>query len=208
MYGDAMTTVLRKKLSALLVFWVLMLVALAFLVFHDLETPFSVIVHTFQKDASTLNAISLTAEEPLPTPVASSPQPEPEIITELPLLPKGTENGKATFQKAVIVTTFVEGIPISDDDVLIAIPYEGHVKGYTTFTVSSQRARVLDFHGSIHCSYQNEHPAATLPVRLVQMAQHKDYARISLLGRSPIASFTEEVRYTDTMIYIKLTPIK
>ncbi len=212
MYGDGMTTHLRKKLTGLLLLWVFMLISLAFMVFHDLETPFSVIVHTFQKEVAWTRAEPLTAEPPLITPApVAEPEPVPQTPAtpaQLPLLPQGTQNGKATFQKAEIISTPVPGIHLAENDILITIPYEGDVKAYTTFTVSAQRARSIDFHGTIKCPYQKQHYGAELPVRLLQMAQHKGYARISISGRSPVASFTETVHYTDTAIYIILTPVK
>ncbi len=201
-----MNNLLRTKLRTSFIIWLICLFGLSYFVFSDTIGFNSFSDSVISSAQKPFNNFFRGKLEQIPTPepvIEPESTPLPEPIPEPPKENK-MEIGKAK-GSGVIGNIAYE---ITNDSIILNIPYEGTLGNYTSFEAKNVSSKVTDLQGDFIYKDRNISFEKNSFARAVQSAKHKGYVRISLLLNKGVAKPVEEIFYTDKLIIIKFNFVK
>lgn len=193
---------LKQRFRLVFCFWLAGVLAVAFLTLRGADGEgVSPLVLLFQSPpqapAPPLMAESAAPLPPEPAdPVPAPAPPKPAI----PNMAYGKREGKGS-----LLAPAVETLP--DGSVAVTFRLEGQPGEYTAFSQSSTRSRSVDLHGNWKAAPARIYPKNAC-ARLVQIAGHPGFVRISVSMPDQVRSVTEHVTLPPGAVRIVFTEKK
>lgn len=195
---------LRSACRAMLLVWLVLLVAMSALVAGATRTPISGNLLAFLLSSSPQPAPVLPVRPPQPAPEPTPPPPvveapAPEPVPEWRPLPRGKKQGSGILKGPEVTQ-------LADGSVEVVFSYQGEGgkpgdPGSATAMRASARATSVDLHGPWkRLTYLNKAMGKGAVLSRLQVAEHPGYLRVSATAHGPAPK--EVTEYTADRIRI------